>query len=401
MKLYKSLKHALNMVLNSKLRSWLTIIGIVIGVASVIAIISIGDGMEASVASQMDGLATDIVTITPGYSAARTFGPGRDKGEDTSSSNEPLTDKDIQSLKGVKQIKIISPQISGKVDSYYMGSEGTLTVTGVDQKVWSDMVTDELDSGRYLDSADNNVIVIGYTLANEYYDDIVGINKVIQLEGVSYRVVGILEKGTRNQIYMPMNSAFNILDDKEKGEYDSITVKLKEDSLLNESIAAIEKKLEISRNAMGKDKDFSVSDPTQFASIASSMTSTISTFLTAIAAISLLVGAIGIANTMFTSVLEKTKQIGIMKAIGAKNKDIMMIFIFNSIIIGLIGGLLGLGLGIFLSKLGGMALGITAIIGIKTVMIAVLVSMGTGLFAGIVPAYQASKLKPVDALRYE
>jgi putative ABC transport system permease protein len=238
-------------------------------------------------------------------------------------------------------------------------------------------------------------------LATSYFDDEVGINKIIQIEGLSFRVVGILEDGTRNEIYMPISLAYNVIEDSERGEYNSIQVKLEDDSVLNESIAAIEHKLEMSRHAMGDDKDFTVSDPTQMASMASDMTSTISTVLTAIAAISLLVGAIGVANSMFTSVLEKTKQIGIMKAIGAKNKDILTMFVFNSIIIGLIGGLLGLGLGIFISELGAMALGFDSIIGINTIMIAVFVSIGTGLIAGIIPAYQASKLKPVDALRFE
>ena len=406
MKPHKTFKFALNMVLHSKLRSWLTIIGIVIGIASVIAIISIGDGMEASVNDQMEkSLATDVLTITPGYSRASSFGPpggGRDFGGGSTSSTDPLTDKDIQTLKGIKEIEIISPTISGNADLYFMGSEGSATVTGVDQKIWNEMVTDDLDSGRYLDSADTNVIVIGYSMANDYFDKVVGLNQVIQIEGISYRVVGILESGTRNQIYMPLNSAYTVLsDDKTKGEYDSISVKLTDDAVLNETIDIINNKLELSRHAIGDDKDFSVSDPTQFASMASDMTSTITTFLAAIAAISLLVGAVGIANTMFTSVLEKTKQIGIMKAIGAKNRDILLLFIFNAMIIGLIGGLIGLAIGIFLSKLAGMALGISPIITISTVALAVFVSLGAGLIAGIVPARQASKLRPVDALRFE
>ncbi|MBN1175116.1 ABC transporter permease [Candidatus Woesearchaeota archaeon] len=409
MKLHKTFKFALNMVLHSKLRSWLTIIGIVIGIASVIAIISIGDGMEASVNEQItNSLATDTLTITPGYSRASSFGPPggghRDFGGGATSSNDdnPLTDKDIQTLKGIKEIKIISPTISGNAKAYFMGNEGSVTIMGVDQKVWSEMVTDDLDSGRYLDSADSNVIVIGYSLANDYFDKTVGLNQVIQIEGVSYRVVGILESGTRNNVYMPLNAAYAVLsDDKTKGEYDSIAVKLQDDALLNETTDIIEEKLSLSRHAIGDERDFSISDPTQFASMASDMTSTITTFLAAIAAISLLVGAVGIANTMFTSVLEKTKQIGIMKAIGAKNKDILLIFVFNAVIIGLIGGLIGLALGIFLSKLAGMALGINSIITFSTVSLAVLVSMASGLLAGFIPARQASKLKPVDSLRFE
>jgi putative ABC transport system permease protein len=167
---------------------------------------------------------------------------------------------------------------------------------------------------------------------------------------------------------------------------------------------AIVNKLLISRhdNTVG-DQDFTVFTT---ASIASTVTSTIasmSLFLGAIAAVSLIVGAVGIANTMFTSVLEKTKEIGTMKAIGAKNKDILMIFLFNSAMVGLVGGILGVILGIFVSSGLQAMMGMTSVGGVSPYLIVegLFLAIIIGIISGVIPAYRASKLKPVDALRYE
>ena len=157
----------------------------------------------------------------------------------------------------------------------------------------------------------------------------------------------------------------------------------------------------ISRHVDNSDKDFTVSSNAQMAQMRDEMLGTITTFLTAIVAISLIVGSVGVANTMFTSVLEKTKQIGIMKAISAKNSDIMHIFLFNAAIIGIIGGVMGLMLGVLLSKLADIVLNIDAVITFETVVLAIGVSVIVGLLAGAIPAYQASQLKHVDALRSE
>ena len=161
------------------------------------------------------------------------------------------------------------------------------------------------------------------------------------------------------------------------------------------------------RHVTEKTKDFSVSSNKQTQEMIAEFMSSMTMFLTAIAGVSLLVGAVGIANTMFTSVLEKTKEIGIMKAIGAKNKDIMTIFLFNAGLIGLVGGVIGVIFGIILSSLmpimmSGMGrLGSETVVSINSIILSLSVSIIIGMIAGVIPAYQGSKLKPVDALRYE
>jgi putative ABC transport system permease protein len=416
MRIHKCLKHAFSMVLHSKLRSWLTILGIVIGVASVIAIVSIGEGMQAEMESRMSSMAGDILTLSAGFSrGASMFGPPGEGGGDrgggggraTKESEKIVVDRtDVQALKGIPEIMLINPQIRGNANISYLGQEGSVSVTGIDQKVWSQITADTLKEGRFLDSADRNVIVIGSSLAESYFDHPLGINQVLTIEGKSFRIVGILDDDSRS-VYMPLQAAYQVLDDKEADVYDSITIKIRDESQLNETMAKIEKKLMIKRHVSEKTKDFSLTSSKLMAATREAMMSTMNTFLLAIAAVSLIVGAVGVANTMFTSVLEKTRDIGIMKAIGARNSDILLIFLFNAALIGLAGGLLGIVLGSILSGLLPTLFGSTmmlrggTLVSLNSVLLAIAVSVGVGVIAGVIPAYQASKLKPVDALRYE
>ncbi|MGV8087307.1 MAG: ABC transporter permease [Candidatus Woesearchaeota archaeon] len=411
MKLLKCLKHAFEMVVHSKLRSWLTILGIVIGVASVIAIMSIGSGMQQTMNTQLGALGGDILTLTAGQSRGSSmFGPPDERGGASSASatdEEPVLDRsDVQALKSIPDIDLIDTQIRGNVDVSYLGKSGTVSLTGVDQKTWSRITTLEISEGRMLDSADQNVIVIGGSMAKSYFGKPVGINQMITIEENVFRVVGILDDSSTS-IYMPIQMAYQVLDDKENDVYDSIVIKIKNEDDLETVMTKIENKLMMIRHVTSKDKDFSVSSSAKMQATRSEMMSSMNNFLIAIAAVSLIVGAVGIANTMFTSVLEKTKEIGIMKAIGARNKDIMSIFLLNAALIGLVGGLLGVIFGVILSGLLPAIMGETGLfrggtfVSVNAIILALSVSTIIGILAGIIPAYQGSKLRPVDALRYE
>ncbi|MBU1976261.1 MAG: ABC transporter permease [Nanoarchaeota archaeon] len=411
MKLIKCFKHAFNMVVHSKLRSWLTIIGIVIGVAAVIAIVSLGEGMQSQMNSQLNALGGDLLTITAGYSRGGGMwggGRGRDGGGGAvATEDEIVLDRsDLQALRGISDILMMDTQIRDSVEVSFLGKKGTVSLTGVDQKVWSQITTLTIRDGRFLDSADQNVVVIGARLADTYFDQPLGINKMITIEGSSFRVVGVLDDSSTT-IYMPLQMAYQILDDKDNDVYDSIIVKVKDENNLDESIAKIENKLMMIRHVTAKDRDFSISSNKQMSEQRAEMMSSMSMFLLAIAAVSLIVGAVGIANTMFTSVIEKTKEIGIMKAIGAKNRDILLIFLLNAALIGLVGGLIGAFFGGLLSGALPTLMGGTpfarggTFVSLNSVVMALSVSMLVGVVAGAIPAYQGSKLKPVDALRYE
>ncbi len=399
------------MVLHSKLRSWLTILGIVIGVAAVIAIVSIGEGMQQIMSAQLSSLGGDIVTVSPGFSrGGNIFGP-RDFGGGASGSQATekeivLSRSDLQALKSIPDISLIDTNIRGNVDVSYLGKSGKVSVTGVDQRIWSQITTNKIKTGRMLDPADQNVIVVGGRLAASYFDQPVGINKMLTINGSAFRVVGILDDQSTN-IYMPVQMAYQVIADKENDIYDSLVVKIKNEDHLDEAIAKIENRLMIARHVTQKDKDFSVTSRKEMQQSRAEMMNSMNTFLLAIAAVSLIVGSVGIANTMFTSVLEKTKEIGIMKAIGARNNDILLIFLFNAAFIGLVGGIIGVVVGTILSGfmpalMGNLPLARSiTIVSLNSIIMALSVSVIVGILAGIIPAYQASKLKPVDALRYE
>jgi putative ABC transport system permease protein len=407
------LKMGLNMLVHSKLRSWLTIIGIVIGIGAVVGILSLGDAMQEQVQSRLAEMDLTKITISPGYSRASSNMPGfpgGGRGGSTTTDVE-LTKKDISALRGLDSIQYIEGEISGREPVIYTAQNSTLSITGVDPQVWKYMTTLKTQSGRLLEPSDTYVAVIGSGIAKGTYDQDIGVNQVITINGKAVRVVGILsEEGQGDRaIYMPIKAAVTLIDDAQEDVYDTIVVKAKSEDLVDELMEDIVDKLMISRHiAREDDRDFSVSASKSMAESVTEMTSSMTLFLGAIAAVSLIVGAVGIANTMFTSVLEKTKEIGTMKAIGAKNRDILMIFLFNSAMVGLVGGILGVMLGACVSTLfpllgmrmmgGGssdiylsprlMAFGLT---------LAVII----GIISGVVPAYRASKLRPVDALRYE
>jgi putative ABC transport system permease protein len=404
------LKMGLNMLVHSKLRSWLTIIGIVIGIGSVVGILSLGEAMEKQVQSELAEMDLTKILISPGYTKASSnmHGPGGgwSRGGGTTTDVE-LTDDDIEALQGLDGIEYISGQIFGSEPVVYAAQNATLPINGVDPQVWRYMTTLKTQSGRLLEPSDKYVAVIGSGVASGTYDQDIGVNQVITINGKAVRVVGILtEEGQGDiSIYMPIDAAVNLIDGAEDGVYDSIIVKARSEDLVDGLMDDIVDKLMISRHInKEEDRDFSVTASKSMAESVTEMTGSMTLFLGAIAAVSLLVGAVGIANTMFTSVLEKTKEIGTMKAIGAKNRDILMIFLFNSAMVGLVGGILGVILGTFVSSgLQAMAGQMTSGGGVSFHLMveSLILAVVIGVISGVVPAYRASKLRPVDALRYE
>ena len=407
------LKMGLNMLLHSKLRSWLTIIGIVIGIGSVVGILSLGDAMQEQVQSRLAEMDLTKIEISPGYTKASSDMHGSNWMGGGTTTDVELTDKDIAALRGLDSIQYVAGEISGSEPVIYAAQNATLPITGVDPQVWRYMTTLKTQSGRLLEPSDKYVAVIGSGVASGIYKQDIGVNQVININGKAVRVVGILaEEGGRGDrsIYVPIDGAVTLITDAKENVYDSITVKAKSEDLVDNLTEDIVDKLMVSRHINKEDdRDFSVTASKSMAESVTEMTSSMTLFLGAIAAVSLLVGAVGIANTMFTSVLEKTKEIGTMKAIGAKNRDILMIFLFNSAMVGLVGGILGDILGAFVSTLFPM-LGLRMMRGGGSsdfyfapdlMAFGLILAVLIGVISGVVPAYRASKLKPVDALRYE
>jgi putative ABC transport system permease protein len=392
-------------------------------VAAVVAIVSIGEGMQQTVESQLGGLGADIITITPGASRATGFiggrgfeGFGGGAPSATSKNAKNLTIKDVQALKSIDNVEYVQGTVSGRGEAYYLGERASVSVDGVDPLVWNGMTTSELESGRFLGPSEYSSVVVGSRIAQSTFKQPLALNRLITIEGRSFKIVGILKEsggfgGSDSRVIMPIQAARDTLEDVGTDEFDSITIKVSDAELVDKTMEDIDAKLMITRHVAEKTKDYSISSSKTMQETINTTVQSITLFLGAIAAVSLLVGAVGIANTMFTTVLEKTKEIGIMKAIGAKNRDIMMIFLLNSALVGVVGGVIGIVLGSIASTMMPAGMGISmpgagrgiggTLITPELLFYALSIAIGIAMAAGAIPAYRASKLKPVDALRYE
>lgn len=397
------------------MRSWLTIIGIVIGVAAIVAIISIGDGLQASVQKSLGSLGADLITVSPGYSRATGAGhePGPQGGGGVSTVN--LTDKDMNVIKQVPGVIYVNGMVSGR-SNMILGTETTsVSITGVDITVWRSIVTTELESGRYLQPGDSNAVVIGYSLAHDVFLQPITQNRPVTIGGKTFKVVGIFAQsggfgGTDNAVYMPADSARDVITSTvERNHFTSITVKIADQNLADSVKADLEQKLMMSRHVNSRTRDFTV---TAFASIQqqiSSVFQAITLFLGAIAAVSLLVGAVGIANTMFMSVMERTRQIGLLKSLGATDNEVMKLFLIESGLFGVVGGVIGVTTGILISVLissiGLQMMGpggtMSTVVSPQLIIFALAFSIIVGVLSGVMPARAAAKMNPVDALRFE
>jgi len=398
-----------------------------VGIGAVVAIISMSLGAQRQLESRLGGLGADVLTVSPGAQRAEGFGFARGGGGGgggdnglTTSKSKNLTSRDVIALRSIPNVKYVMGQISGRASvSFSSKTAQNVNINGVDITLWKEMTSETLSSGRFLTGGDVYSVVIGDNIANNMFGKEIPLNTKITIAGKSFNVVGILSNS--RAIYMPLDITRTVLDNTQGDYFSSISVKIANVALSNDTVTAITNKLMLSRGILQTNRaDFSVSNPAAIQATVTATLGTLTLFLGAIAAISLIVGGIGIANTMFTSVLEKTKEIGIMKAIGTKNSDIMTIFLLNSGLIGLVGGIGGVIIGIAASTLVNSLAGISAtpvgrggvggplgflssstVVSPQLIIGALLFAVLIGMVAGAIPAYRASRLKPVDALRYE
>ncbi|MBU0929624.1 MAG: ABC transporter permease [Nanoarchaeota archaeon] len=402
------LKLSFNNLRQRGLRSWLTMLGIFIGIAAVVSLISLGQGLQDSVNQQFQTLGADKITVMAGSGFSGPPGSGF--------SSSKLTDHDISLIKKVSGVKNVATMSfkQGKVEyrneikyTYIYGLPLEPDLKEIVQSISAVKVVD----GRELKSGDKGVIIITQNIANgKFFDKSVKVRDTITIEDKDFKVLGIV-----GPIGNPIDdsSIWISLDDynelfNEKDNIGMIIVQTEQSANVTGVAANIERSMRRDRNLKEGEENFRVSTSEQLAQSFSNVFGIIQTVLIGIAAISLVVGGIGIMNTMYTSVLERTREIGIMKAIGARNSDILMIFLIESGLLGLAGGLIGIGIGIGLSKsvefIGASVLGtnlLRASFSPTLIIGALLFSFIVGSLSGVLPAIQASRLKPVDALRYE
>ncbi len=421
MKLSDIIKLSISNLSQRGLRSWLTVLGIVIGVAAVVAILSIGSGMQQSISSQLGGLGADIITISPGFARAYTiaFQRGTQPLVERAQGSVYLTEKDVQAIKSVEGIVVINKVIAERANVTYLAQSASVSVYGIDPLAWKEIMPVEIEEGRYLISGDSDAIVVGNRVANQMFKRPLGINTQLNINGRPFKIVGILEEsggiagiiGIDNLIFMPLSSAKTVFDIS-TNEYSSLQVKVSDPALVDYVTNEMEERLMLSRHVTEETKDFTITSTKTIQETVMNVMNTVNLFLAGIAGISLLVGAIGIANTMFMSVMERTRQIGTLKALGTTNFEVMEIFLFESAMIGLLGGLIGIFVGFiasgFISEIGVKVL----VTGMRTqtsltvitpelILFGLAFSTFIGILSGILPARRAANLQPVEALRYE
>jgi len=388
-----------------KLRSWLTLLGIFIGIAAVVSLISLGDGLRTAITGQFGSLSVDTLTI---QNAETGFGPPG------STAVKKLTDHEVKLIESVNGIEIVIPRLIriAKVE-YNKDAEFSYLGSLPEDKKQLEFIYENLNTetqeGRIISLSDHGKVVLGNSFASEdLFGKKITVGSKIKIQGKEFIVAGILKPGSsailNGVVLMFENDMKDILNIGDEADLIVARVENKDDM---EKVAAdIQNKLRKDRKEKIGEEDFTVQTPVQSLAAVNTILNIINIIVVGIASISLLIGGIGIANTMYTSILERTKEIGTLKAIGAKNSDILTLFVIESGLFGLIGGIAGAIFGISLSLL--VAVSANSYFGENIITInlswplligAVGFSFFIGILAGLIPSYQASKLKPVDAMR--
>ncbi|MCX6711721.1 MAG: ABC transporter permease [Candidatus Woesearchaeota archaeon] len=389
-----------------KLRSWLTVIGIFIGIAAVVSLISLGQGLQTAIDEQFQQLGKDKIIIQP-----ITLGP---PGSVTSKSLI-LTSKDLKFIENINGVEWAIGYLVKSDQVQFKDEKKVEFIIGMNP---SDLTTNlelqgtKIIEGRSLKNGDKFKVVVGYNhgVDKKIWNRGIKVGDSVEIEGYKFKVVGRFDKTSNpledGYLFVPKDTLKEVLNTGD--EESQIVVKVQQGYDVKIVADAIKEKLRRFRGEKENQETFQVSTSEQILESFNNIFGIIQTVLAGIAAISLLVGGIGIMNTMYTSVLERTRDIGIMKSIGAKNSDILVIFLIESGFLGLIGGAIGVGIGYVIGKGVEYAavnyLGTTLLRAVFPLYLTVgslAFSFFVGSIAGLLPAIRASKLKPVDALRYE
>ncbi len=402
----QAISMAFKAIAGNKIRAFLTMLGVIIGVVSVTVLISIGQGTTSSITDSISSMGTNLLTVTIQTRRVGMFSMG---GGGRSSSNARgtviLKLEDILTLEDEEPIECVSPVVNGSLTVKAGSTNTTASIMGV-LPAYKDIVNQDVEDGRYIIDADvdnrSAVCVIGPELAEDLFGTTQVVGNTLHIDGRRFRIVGVLEsKGTSlsgssdSTLILPFTLAQRMLD--------STTISSMYISATDPT--TVDAAQEVVENFLYKkyqdDSTYSVMNQTQMLETINETTSTLSLMLGGIAGISLLVGGIGIMNIMLVSVTERTREIGIRKAIGAKRRNIMMQFLIESVVISGMGGLLGLVFGYLLMQALSGVLGMTLTMSMGVAQLAIGFSMGVGVIFGLYPAGKASKLRPIEALHYD
>ena len=382
---------AMSSILSNKGRSFLTMLGVIIGVSAVIMLVSIGQGATSMVTEQIEGMGSNLISVTI---------TGR-------STNRTVDMEEFMELKDryPNVIGAISPIVQTGVTAKYENNNMNTNLEG-SLPAYQDIVNLTVESGRFITDVDNDfrnkVAVIGQDVADELFSFVSPLGRDFYLNGYRFKIIGVLEsKGTTmmgssdSKIIIPLSTAQRLA---QTGQIRSYYVQAASEETVDGAVAVMEDFL---TGKLSDENLYNIFSQTQLLESVSSVTQTLTYMLAGIAAISLLVGGIGIMNIMLVAVSERTREIGIRKAIGAKKRDILTQFLIESIVVSGLGGVLGIVFGVQGAKFVSGLMDITAVASPSVILIAFLFSVMIGMIFGIYPANKAASLKPIDALAYE
>jgi macrolide transport system ATP-binding/permease protein len=404
--LVESLTMAISSIFSNKLRSFLTMLGIIVGVGAVIAMIAIGQGAGAQITERISQLGANLLMVRSG---AFRMGPARSAGGSITS----LVYEDAQAIaEQCPSVKKVDADFSGNAQAVY-GNENTNTnINGVTPN-YPDVRNFPVKQGSFLTEEDNRlmrrVAVLGKTVVEDLFGEKNPIGEYIKIKRSSFQVIGVMSEkggsGFRDEddvIFIPLKTAQKRLFGVDRDRVSIINVQAKSEEVMDKASAEITSCLRERHRLKSSDEDdFNIMSQSDILSTVQETSNTFTMLLAGIAVVSLIVGGIGIMNIMFVSVTERTKEIGIRKAIGAQRRDILSQFLIEAIIVSLSGGVIGIFLGISVSKLMSKFGGWETVITPISVALSFSFALAVGLFFGFYPARKASLLNPIDALRYE
>lgn len=394
---------ALQSLRNNVMRTSLTMLGIIIGISSVILIFSIGQGAVKFIVDELSSFGTNYFSVNPGQSQ---FTSQFSSGDLTIEDAEAIRDD-----RSISNIQSVAPMAAANVVVSANDVDKAILVYGMTTEAY-DLLNPNVLYGELISEEDNieaqRVAVIGADAVEKFFGkDADPVGQKVKIDNKTFKIIGVTKSSSvllggflDNSIYIPLDVALHQI--KGKVDIAEIDISVKDQAIMNQTIEEVKLLLRDRHNLKeGDEDDFVITSAKDALSIVQNITSVLTLLISAISGISLIVGGVGVMNIMLVSVTERTREIGLLKSIGATERNILVQFLIEAMVMTLIGGVIGIVLGVFGAYVVSLIVGIPFVFSVPAIAIAVGVSMAVGIIFGLYPARRAARLSPIDALRYE